>query len=383
MEEDGQEKMEPSCCIMSGLRCIVTKISNRMRKRLSKQPPRNDHLASVRNRLRRRLKERQAPDAAESVSESQKATKKVTETNQATDTPEDTHAQVTGAEPLMTSKWVIIQRRKGLEAAKRPASETSLHETQTEEATETIETPKGVTKTIEVPKAFGDIEGQEVMASDLPKMTEEAAPQETRSCWGDIPSTLLEDAEPIDNAEGEQGLIPDDDMDSGSVSSFGSNCSELERILNMEACDLDSLSSSLKHIDMERQFNMYDEPDTMSINSSCSNLSGLDGLFQSRDDLDTLSIDSSCSNLSGLDRLFQSQDDLDTLSNATSFSNLGLEDLFEMEVEVQELNMKNQDEWSPKQDVSNRITFCRALAMFSLCAGAVWLGFTQAYMLGF
>ncbi|XP_063077952.1 uncharacterized protein LOC134467896 [Engraulis encrasicolus] len=310
MENIGQEEMEPSCCLMASWRSLLTGLRN-VKKRFVNRPTENFRLARVLNRLRRRLNERQPQATVEcSASESQKAT----------DTTEVTQAQVTGAKPLMSSKWVIIHRRKRLErqaeATERAASLSSLNETQTEEATETIETPNGVTKTIEVPEAIEDIKE---MASDVPKMAEEAATQETMRCWGDIQSAPLEDADTIETVEGDQGLIPDDDLD--SVSSFGSNCSELDRILNMEECNMDSLSSSLRDLVMERQYNMYEDPETVSIASSCSNLSGLDSRHNS-------------------------EDHLDTLGNGTSISNLGQEDLFKIEEEEQDLNMMNQEEYS-------------------------------------
>ncbi|XP_063062050.1 uncharacterized protein LOC134454727 isoform X2 [Engraulis encrasicolus] len=297
MEDVGQEEMEPSCCTC--WRAIFTRFSN-SRKRRVKQPSENHRVSRVLNRLRRRLKERQAQAAGKSsVSGSQKAT----ETNQVTATTEVTQqAQVTGAdsEPLIWSRWFITQQRRKLElqaeAAKAAASKPSLHKTQTGEATETIEIPQGAMKTIEVSETIEDHLGQEVMASDLPDMAEEAATQETRGCWGDDQSTHLED-EATEKAKGEQGPIPEDDVD--SVSSFSLNCSELDRILNMEECDMNSLSSSLQDLVMERQYNMYEDPETVSIASSSSDLSELE-------------------------RLYQSQDHLDVLSNGTSISDLGL-----------------------------------------------------------
>ncbi|XP_063072773.1 uncharacterized protein LOC134463507 [Engraulis encrasicolus] len=379
MEDVGEEEIATSCC------ACLTAIFSRFRssrKRRVNQPSENYRVTRVLNRLRRRLKERQAQTQAAPES-NLSGSQKVTETNQATDTKDGN--QVMDAATPIWSKWFITQQRRKLErqakAAKTAASESRLHKSQPDQATETIETPEGATKTIEVPEVIEDNEGQEVMASDLPKMAEEAAPQEPMGCWGDVPSTPLEDAEATEKAEGEQGLIAED--------------------------DLDSVSSTLKDLVMEKQYSMYGDPDTvsivftssesdlseldrlqsqddldtLSITSTSSNLSGLDSLFQSQDDLDLLSVDSSSSNLSGLDSLFQSQDDLDTLSNGSSISNLGLEDLFNMEEEVN-LNMMNQDGQSVKQEGST-ITPCRALGMLLLCAGAVGLGFMQAYMLGF
>ena len=68
------------------------------------------------------------------------------------------------------------------------------------------------------------------------------------------------------------------------------------------------------------------------------------------------------------------------VSNGSSISDLGLGDLFK--VEEEEVNMIYQEGQSVKQEGFN-ITSCRPLAMFLLCAGAVGLGFMQAYMIGF
>ncbi|XP_063048538.1 uncharacterized protein LOC134442214, partial [Engraulis encrasicolus] len=330
VEDVGQEEIATSCCAC--LTAIFSRIRS-SRKRCVNQPSENYRVTRVLNRLRRRLKERQTQAQAAPES-SLSGSQKVIETNQATDTKDGNQAQVTDAETPIWSKWFITQQRRKLEqqtkAAKTAASESRLHKSQPDQATETIETPEGATKTIEVPEVIEDNEGQEVMASDLPKMAEEAAPQEPMGCWGDVPSTPLEDAEATEKAEGEQGLIAED--------------------------DLDSVSSTLKDLVMEKQYSMYGDPDTvsivftssesdlseldrlqsqddldtLSITSTSSNLSGLDSLYQPQDDLEILSVDSSSANLSGLDSLFQSEDDLDTLSVDSSSSNLsGLDSLFQ------------------------------------------------------